>query len=152
METVISKNIVTALNDLIEINNDRIEGYNTAAKEVEDTDLKDLFQNLSSDSRKFKDELRPLLIKHDGKNIEHGTTTSGKMYRVWMDIKSALTGKDRKAILSSCEFGEDSALETYDKVLKDNELPSDVRNIVEKQRAQLKVSHDKIKSLRDSVK
>ncbi len=150
METL-TKNVTTALNDLIEINNDRIDGYNTAAQEVKDADLKKLFNELSSQSRKFKDELVQLVSKNNG-NVERGTTTSGKMYRVWMDIKSALTGKDRKAILSSCEFGEDAALGTYDKFLNETDITSEVKTLAEKHRTELKASHDKIKSLRDSAK
>lgn len=32
-----------------------------------------------------------------------------------MDVKAALTGKDRKAILNSCEYGEDIAKDSYEK-------------------------------------
>jgi hypothetical protein len=30
---------------------------------------------------------------------EEGTRITGKFFRVWMDVKAALTNKDRKAIL-----------------------------------------------------
>ena len=51
-----SKNI-SALNKLIEINNDRIEGYGTASKEASDTDLKSLFGELAATSQKNVSEL-----------------------------------------------------------------------------------------------
>src|SRR5436189_5968746 len=88
------------LNDLVQINNDRIEGYERAANETEDADLKALFSSMASKSRTFKSELTSEITKRGGKSTE-STTSSGKVYRVWMDFKAAVTGKDRKAILSS---------------------------------------------------
>jgi uncharacterized protein (TIGR02284 family) len=55
----------------------------------------------------------------DGK-AEEGTKVSGKFFRLWMDVKAALTGHNRKAILKSCEYGEDRAKEAYDKVLEND--------------------------------
>ena len=69
-----------------------------------------------------------------------------------MDIKSALTGRDRKAILSSCVFGEDVAKDTYKSVMDDNELSSDLQGIVRKQYNELLSAHNEIKHLRDAVK
>ena len=48
---------IAVLNSLITINNDRIEGYETAAKETEEQDLKTLFAQFSSTSEKCRKEL-----------------------------------------------------------------------------------------------
>lgn len=149
METK-EKDMVSLLNDLVIINNDRIEGYKTAEKETEDADLKLLFNGLAAESRKFKTELTDEISKLGG-NVETGTKTSGKLYRAWMDIKSALSGKDRKTILSSCEFGEDAALEEYEDVLKSDELSMEGRGLIIKQKSELQASHDKVKAMRDSL-
>lgn len=139
------------INSLIEINNDRVEGYERAAKETDDSDLKALFSQLASDSRGYRSELSRE-VTNMGAKPEEGTTTSGKFYRAWMDIKAALTGKDRKAILSSCEYGEDVALETYKDALKsDIEIPAGIRQIITSQKEKLQESHNSIKALRDSV-
>jgi uncharacterized protein (TIGR02284 family) len=70
-----------------------------------------------------------------------------------MDVKAALTGKDRKAILNSCEYGEDVAVGVYKKVLENesNDLTSDQIDIVEEQYELIKADHDTVKSLRDSL-
>src|SRR5690606_24463615 len=94
-------NTIEVLNTLIIINNDRIEGYETAIKETNDIDLKTLFAQFISISQKCKNELTKE-VNILGGNVAHGTTTSGKFFRVWMDVKAALSGKDRKAIISSC--------------------------------------------------
>lgn len=140
------------LNKLVEINNDRIEGYKTAQKETEDSDLQTLFKRMENHSQNFRAELASEVQKLGEKPIE-GTRETGKLYRAWMDIKAALTAKDRKAILSSCEFGEDVALKTYEEVLENNPpLPFSLRELVLRQKKELALDHDHIKSLRDSQK
>ncbi len=143
---------ITVLNSLITINNDRIKGYETASKETDEQDLKTLFVEFSSTSQKCKNELVTEVTKLGGEPAE-GTMMSGKFFRVWMDVKSALTGKDRKTILSSCEYGEDVAQETYEKVL-DNEaekLNAEQHTMLMAQKSLLKADHDKVKSMRDLV-
>jgi uncharacterized protein (TIGR02284 family) len=150
METQ-NKNIVTLINDLIIINNDRIEGYERAAKETEEAELKSMFSRMADESRMYKNELVREVVNNGGTPAE-GTTTSGKVFRAWMDVKAALTGRDRKAIIASCEFGEDAALETYEEVLKSDDLTPNLRTMVTKQKASLQMAHDKIKMMRDSEK
>jgi len=142
--------VINELNKLIVINNDRTEGYERASSETKDSDLKTLFNKFASQSRKFHTELVSELSRAGGQP-EKGTTTSGKFYRAWMDFKSAVSNKDRKAILSSCEFGEDVARDTYKDILKEPGLPSSSQNIITSQFNEITRSHDEIKQLRDSL-
>ncbi len=143
---------IDVLNTLIQINNDRIEGYETASKETDNSDLQNLFSDLIETSEKCKAELTEEVERLGGTPIE-GTKTSGKFFRAWMDIKVALTGKDLKAILNSCEFGEDVAVDTYEKALEndDEDLGAEQRSIISTQYDFIKADHDKIKSLRDNL-
>ncbi len=143
---------IEALNSLIVINNDRIEGYKTAAGETQETDLKKLFGDLSQTSIECRRELVAEVSKLGG-TPEEGTKVSGKFFRAWMDVKAALTGNDRKAILDSCEYGEDVALQTYKKVLAEDQEITDSgeKVMLNKQYALLKTDHDKVKQLRDSI-
>lgn len=140
------------LNDLVEINNDRIRGYERAANETEakDADLRALFDDMGAESRRFVTELSQY-VQARGEEPADGTTLRGKIYRAWMDVKATFTGKDRKAILASCEFGEDAAQRAYKEALEsDAELSADVRQLIMEQKNVLKRSHDRIKSLRDA--
>lgn len=144
-----SKNI-DALNKLIEINNDRIEGYETASKEADETDLKSLFGELAATSQKNVSELRAEVTRLGGKP-EEGTRVTGKFFRAWMDVKAAFTGNDRHTILDSCEFGEDKALETYESVLEGNsDLTAEQTQLVSQQQTALRADHDRVKALRDA--
>lgn len=140
---------IDVLNSLIQINNDRIEGYETASKEADETDLKTLFSHFTETSLKCKAELVAEVKRLGGKPTE-GTTTSGKFFRIWMDIKSAVTGSDRKAIINSCEYGEDVAVQTYDEAISHSEnLTPDQLMMIKEQHSAIKANYDKIKNLRD---
>jgi uncharacterized protein (TIGR02284 family) len=70
-----------------------------------------------------------------------------------MDIKAGVTAKDRKAVLSSCEFGEDVAKKTYKEVLDNPEdIPTEAMNVIRRQNEEILKGHDTVKSMRDSAK
>lgn len=144
-----TENTAEVLNDLIQINNDRIEGYERAAKETneKDLDLRAIFNDMADESRKYVSELSTYVAVR-GEDTAEGTTLKGKIYRTWMDVKAVFTGKDRKAILASCEFGEDAAQKAYEEALQED-ISSEVRKVITEQKASLRNSHDKIKRMRD---
>ncbi|MCE7041807.1 PA2169 family four-helix-bundle protein [Dyadobacter sp. CY312] len=149
MET--NENLVEVLNDLIKINNDRIDGYEKALEEVKDidVDLRGMFQKMANESRENVAELSREVASLGGE-IATGTTNSGKIYRVWMDIKATFTGHDRTSVLESCEYGEDAAQEAYEDALStDADLSVEIRQIITDQKSSLKESHDLIKKYRD---
>jgi uncharacterized protein (TIGR02284 family) len=147
-----NKKTIDVLNTLIVINNDRIEGYETAYKETDEADLKTLFAHFKQTSEKCRAELTDE-VKRLGGTPDEGTRTTGKFFRVWMDVKAALTGKDRKIILDSCEYGEGVAAETYSDVLS-NELESlsaEQQTMLHEQYSLLKSDGEKVESLKDML-
>src|SRR5262245_35617855 len=120
------------LKDLIRINNDRVTGYSKAASQAKDEDLQSLFSQMAQQSRQLATELRGLLPTDD-KDISDETTTAGKIYRTWMDVKATFTGGNRKSVLASCEFGEDTAQRAYNSALKEDELSPNIRMTIEGQ-------------------
>ncbi|MDD4149228.1 MAG: PA2169 family four-helix-bundle protein [Bacteroidales bacterium] len=139
--------IVEVLNSLVQINNDRIEGYGQAAESTDDIDLKVLFNRMISKSQSLKIPLIKEVRKYGGEPTE-ATTTLGKVFRVWMDFKATLSGKDRKAILKSCEYGESAAQDTYTDAINENEyLPFSIIEMVTDQKVQLNDDLNYVKSL-----
>jgi len=145
-----TKETIEVLNDLIQINNDRITGYEKAIKETkaEDEDLKILFATMIAESHRNKIALATE-VQTMGAEVENGTTTSGKIYRAWMDVKAVFTGHDRHTILANCEAGEDAAKKAYRTALEHEALPAYIRELLVQQEGTLLASHDEIKSLRD---
>ncbi|MEO6167947.1 MAG: PA2169 family four-helix-bundle protein [Chitinophagales bacterium] len=145
-----SKKITATLNELVQINHDRCEGYKVAADETNDADLKALFGKHAQQSESFARDLAQQVIEFGDQPVE-GTRTDGKLHRIWMDIKAAITGNDRKAILNSCEYGEDVALRNYEDVLTaDVILPPSTRQLISRQKRDLMEAHQNVKRLRDA--
>ena len=150
--TTVKEKSTEALAELVIINNDRYEGYKTAEKETDDSDLKSLFTKFSLQSKGFSEELRKLIPFSEETPERDDTKLSGKFYRAWMDVKAALTGKSRKTILSSCETGEDVALKTYKDILESPEtLSPELLTLIRSQKSELQQAHDLIKTMRDSA-
>ena len=144
-----TEKIVEVLNSLVQINNDRIEGYANAADETEDTDLKLLFNRMLAESKGLKMTLINEVRKYGGEPTE-STSTLGKVFRAWMDFKATITGNDRKAILSSCEFGEDAAQEKYADAIKESDhLPAYLVQLFTEQKLELHDDINDVKSLRE---
>lgn len=143
--------IIGVLNDLIQINNDRVVGYERAIKEAKnlDVDLIKTFNEMADQSRKYAAQLVQEVTRLGGE-AAHDTTMSGKVYRVWMDLKAAITGKDRETVLGNCEYGEDVAQRAYEAALEsDAYMSTEIRQLITSQKSDLNASHDLIKKYRD---
>ncbi|MDF2515565.1 MAG: hypothetical protein K0R59_861 [Sphingobacterium sp.] len=154
METI-TVNDSKLINDLIQINNDRIAGYKKAieiAKRLHIGNLNNIFVEYMSQSQIFIEELKPYL-EQQAKAATDGNMVSGKLFRIWMDIKSAISGNDEKSLLSSCEQGEDAFKKTYKDVIdnQDWEITHDLLLLIEKQLAIQLEAHEYIKTLRDNA-
>ena len=150
METLTSKDAAGVLNDLIKINNDRIDGYEKALKDLkaEDNDLQLVFLKAIDQSRKIRMVLGRE-IQTLGEDIPSGTTGSGAIHKAWLELKVSFTGHNRHAILASCEFGEDAAQKAYESALKSEHLPEYLSRIVLEEKEELQEVHDHIRILRD---
>lgn len=103
-------------------------------------------------SEQCRKELIAEIIKLGGIPNE-GTRIIGKFFRVWMEVKAALTGRNRKAILDSCKYGEGIALETYKNVLIQDvhEINSMEQMMLNKHYEFLKTDYDTIIELRSGI-
>jgi uncharacterized protein (TIGR02284 family) len=138
-------NAISTLNNLIETCKDGQEGFKQASEGVKNSDLKTLFLTYSQQRAQFAGELQNEVLRLGG-DPEKTSSTVGALHRGWINIKSAITGADEGAIISECERGEDSAVSNYQDAIK-GELPGDLRTIVERQFAEVKAAHDRIRSL-----
>ena len=146
---------IEVLNDLVRINNDRIEGYDTAIKDtpLESLDLITIFSRMRDESEQYKAELETLIRQIGGSPDTESTTASGKIYRLWMDLKASLSGNQELSVLQSCEYGEDAAQKAYQTALESESTTGvDIRRTILDQKAALKISHDTIRNIRDRLK
>jgi uncharacterized protein (TIGR02284 family) len=144
------KLIIEILNDLIKINNDRIEEYERASEEAKtvDIDLQGIFKKLAGESIRHVKELTQEVKRLDGAPVQ-GSTHFGKIYRVWTNVKTTFSGKDRHAMLESFEREEEATQKSYSKALAFDDMNEDTRHLVEKQQAAMEIGHSLIKKYRD---
>lgn len=151
MET--TEKSIDVLNDLIEINNDRVAGFEKAAKDLGEGDfqLKGIFNRYAEESRAYSAQLSSAVSQLGGE-AEHGTGIAGDIHRAWIDVKATFTGHDRKSVLAECERGEDAIKKAYQSALDpENDLSFDVSDLLRTQQQGIIAAHDQIKALRDSA-
>lgn len=137
--------VISTLNNLIETLKDGENGFRTAADGVTNSQVKTLFNTYSQQRAQFAAELQSE-VRRLGGDPEKTGSVAATLHRGWINIKSAVTGRDENSVLAECERGEDSAVSNYQDALKET-LPADVKSIVEKQYSQIKEAHDRIRNL-----
>jgi uncharacterized protein (TIGR02284 family) len=148
--TANAEKVVEVLNDLLENSRDGEYGFRACAEEVESPQLKQVFQNRSADCARGAGELVQL-IRRFGGSPDDGGTVSGAMHRGWVHVKGTVGANSALSMLEECERGEDAAVARYRKALKED-LPADVRAVVQQQADGAQRNHDEIKRLRDELR
>jgi uncharacterized protein (TIGR02284 family) len=143
-----NEEVISTLNNLIETCRDGQNGFRTAADGVRGDELKTLFHSYSQQRARFVGELQDE-VRRLGGDPETTGSLAASIHRGWMDIRSAITGADDDAIIAECERGEDAAVSNYRAALS-ADLPANIRAIVERQFADVKEAHDRIRSLEKS--
>lgn len=141
--------VISTLNGLIETCKDGQEGFKEAAEGIERSDLKSLFYEFSQQRAQFAGELQTI-VQSLGGDPENTGSVAGSLHRGWINIKSAVTGRDEASILNECERGEDSAKNMYKEALE-MQLPANVMETVQSQYSSILAAHDRIKALRDAA-
>ena len=142
--------VIDVLNDLIENSHDGEYGFRTLAERVESARLKQVFSDRAIQCAQAAQELTQWVRAQGGKPAEGGTA-SGALHRGWVKVKGAVGADSEVSMLEEAERGEDAALARYRKALKEN-LPADVRALVERQAQGAQRNHDQIKAMRDEAK
>ncbi|HXG91515.1 MAG TPA: PA2169 family four-helix-bundle protein [Blastocatellia bacterium] len=140
--------IISTLNGLIETCRDGQNGFKEAAENAKSPDLKTFFNQIALERAQCVGELQQEVVRLGG-DPENTGSTAAALHRVWMSIKGTLTGKDDQSILNEAERGEDSAVKAYEDALKED-LPANIRALVERQFNQIRETHNRVRQLRDA--
>lgn len=147
MNNETNKKAVNALNELIEKNYDAEKGYKEAVTDVENHELKDFFTKSVQQRYEFGHELKTEIEKMGG-TPEKGSSVTGTLHRIWINLKSMVTSHDVAAVVNECERGEEAAIEDYEKVLKIEEIPMDAKIVIRKQLQLIRSSLDHLEELK----
>jgi uncharacterized protein (TIGR02284 family) len=135
----------STLNRLIRTCIDGQNGFESAARNVSDLNLKRLFESYAQQRIEFARELQQELRGVGEEPTDKGHA-SAALHRGVMDVRAAVSGEGEGAIISECERGEDMAVEVYETALHAS-LPDQLRSVVEQQFLRIKEAHDQIRSL-----
>ena len=141
------KALIRTLNKLIETCKDGEAGFKVCAEDIKRPDIKQLFTQRSRQCAEAAEELQRAVLEFGGQP-EDSTSIGADLHRRWVDLKSLVTGKDEAAILNEAERGEDVAKERYSEALS-QDLPTDIRAIVQRQYEGVLRNHDEVRALRD---
>lgn len=126
-----SEKISNKLNELLVKNYDAEKGYLNAIDNVDDKALKMFFKRRATERSLFAKELRTEILQY-GQIPENSGSFKGTLHRNWMSLKSTFSGNNQEAILEEAIRGEEANLEEYEELLKENNLPPTIDNLITK--------------------
>lgn len=144
------EDVLDVLEDLVECCKDGEYGFRACADNTKREDLRNTFTQRAEDCQRGARELQEQ-VRSFGGEIDDSGSALGAVHRGWVSVRSTLTSYDDKAMLEEAERGEDNALARYRKALQ-KPLPSQVREIVERQLQGVQRNHDQIKMLRNQFR
>lgn len=137
------------LRELAKLNLSSAAGFITAAENVSDGSLSDLFTAAASERQLFADQLGELLSINLEDAPEHGKA-AGLLHRWWIDIRARF-GSDPYAVLDEAERGEDQIKDAYEEALRKTD-GSPVHEMLRRQYVRVKAIHDRVRDLRDAAR
>lgn len=142
--------VVGTLRELALFIKDGNLGYKKAADETRTAQLKAFCLREAEQRGRFLHELNSIITRFGG-DPQTDSTIKGKLYRQFMDVKAGLTGNDDVSVINNCIFGEEWAIRAVHDAL-DNELPADVREVVERQHTVCHTALTELKAMKDQYR
>ncbi|RMT02250.1 hypothetical protein ALP55_04408 [Pseudomonas coronafaciens pv. oryzae] len=152
--TDINKETISILNDLIETSIDGKEGFETAAHNAKNPQVKEFLARRADEVATAVGELQRHVNQLGGKP-EDSTSVSADVHQAWVKLKTAFTSNDDKAVLEEVERGEDVAKKAYSKAIEkatEKGVSPDVIAVIKKQHEGVLKNHDEVKALRDAAR
>ena len=141
---------VKVLNSLIETTLDSANGYKEAAENSNNPQFKTMFAERSQRrmdlGRRLQDEVRSF-----GGEPETDQSMLGKAHNKFVDLKRAVTSGSDKSVIDEVERGEDVIKAKFEHAVRDDDLPSTVREIVTTAYTSIKSDHDEISRLKHQL-
>ena len=141
---------LTILKTLTSTLNDSVKGYRDSAEHVESQEFREMFNDFAAQREQAAMELKAEVRRLGGEPDEDGSTL-GSLHQTWVDLKSAITGRDDKAIINEVERGEDYLKEKFETALADDNLGAECRTVIERAYQSVREGHDRMSQLKHSL-
>ncbi|REC44228.1 PA2169 family four-helix-bundle protein [Chryseobacterium pennipullorum] len=145
-----NENTVSVLNDLLNITNDRIEGFSKVEDKVWDTHtgLKKDYDQMVSQSQTMKTDLIGL-IRERGGDVDNTASMAGALHRAWIDVKNSFAMDKDESTLENVVFGENAAIKAYQDALDSGDLCPESSRVISDHLHHLKSSYAKFENLEE---
>jgi uncharacterized protein (TIGR02284 family) len=140
--------IIGALNNLLTRNYDAEKGYLEASHGSKNIAFRDWMKDMSEKRKQFGISLKGEIMSLGGKP-DTGSSFLAGMHRYWIDFKTDYINDEVESIIDEIQFGEERAIEDYEKVLKNTTMLETTRTLLTKQLNQIK---EDVKSLSELKK
>lgn len=140
----------TVLNTLIATTLDSVKGYREAAEHSEDAAHRQFFSEMSEERSRVAADLQQQ-VRVSGGDPETEGSTAGAVHRGWMDLKSAVTGRNEKAIVNEVERGEDYIKAKFEAAVQDDKLSAPARGAVEQCFGSIRKGHDRASAMKHAM-
>jgi uncharacterized protein (TIGR02284 family) len=141
---------IRTLNGLIATTIDSVDGYTEAAKDSDSGRFAQMFNDRASERRQVATALQGEVSRLGGNPEDDGTILAGA-HRAFLNLKSAVTGKDDKAIVNEVERGEDHIKAKFEEALADTEISAQVKAAIQQAYGSVKTGHDQMRDLKHSM-
>lgn len=146
-----NERIKKGLQRIMNVCNDGAEGYAIAAHQFRDEDLKNLFRHLARQRRDFMEKLQTEAGRA-GYRLHGSGTVKGFFHRLWLVGKAWVSVHADERIVEESIMGEKAAIAVYDEVLRIDEMPIHLTNVLEEQEYFIKSAVNRLFELdRDMV-
>ncbi|HEX6980271.1 MAG TPA: PA2169 family four-helix-bundle protein [Alphaproteobacteria bacterium] len=140
------QSVISVLQDLSARCHDSEIGYRRAAEDARDADLRQQFDQLANERSSMAAELDRLIREQGGEPTWTEGTMVGAAHRMWTDLRTAMSRNHRQAVLEEVARGESAAEEAYDEALS-QDLPDDVRRIVQQQHRRVRETRNRYRAM-----
>jgi uncharacterized protein (TIGR02284 family) len=141
---------ISTLNDLIATTYDSINGYTEAAENSDNQRFIAMFTARSVEREAAARTLRTEVIRLGGKPDDNGTVLGGA-HRMFMNLKSVITGRDEKAIIAEVEQGEDHIKAKFEDAISGADISPQVMHTIRECFVSIKQGHDEMRDLKHSM-
>lgn len=136
------------LNDLIAIINDGQRFYEHASAEVDDSELKRLFQEMRDAKIELIAALSAKVSANEGEPASDGTF-AGKFWQVYTDVKALLTKNDASTYVKELEDAEDRILHAFEDALENSDVG--MHALLAPEMPKVRACHDRMRDLKKAI-
>jgi uncharacterized protein (TIGR02284 family) len=145
-----STNDISVLNGLIAATLDSADGYETSAADIQDASLSAMFLARARERRSVVAQLQTEVSRHGGTPEDDGSVLAGA-HRMFVNLKSIVTGQDNKAIVDEVERGEDHIKAKYEDALNDTDVSAEVRGVIQTAWQSVREGHDQMRDIKHNM-